>query len=138
MGYRVQDLPFFPTLPTGKEILSFSNNGAGSYQMTMAEFSYGRQAKNVTTTGTTAVAFNDFGDVLVNVNNTATIQLPAASLRLGVPVSVVDIGGFAAAHNITILPNGAETIIGQANLVISSSYGGYTLWPILTGGWYTK
>lgn len=94
---------------------------------------------NVTSGGTTTIGSADLGDFLVNVNSSVTMQLPTAASRGRFPVSVVDIGGYASLINpITIVPNGAETIMGFSSLPITSAYGGYTLWPIATGGWYLK
>lgn len=93
---------------------------------------------NVTSSGTTSVTGGNAGDVLINVNGSVTIQLPSGASRGGNPVSVVDIGGFAATHNILILPNGAETIQGQASYSITGNYGGVTFWPISSGNWYLK
>lgn len=138
MAYRIIDLGVFVGLPTGNELAEVSDNGNGSFKLPIAELAYGRIANNVTTAGTTTISAIEFGDVLVNCNGLVTIQFPPASTRFGVPISVVDIGGFANTQNITILPDGSETLIGQSSLVISSAYGGYTLWPIVTGGWYTK
>lgn len=60
-----------------------------------------------------------------------TINLPAAAARLNRPLIVKDVAGGAAVagHNITIVPNGAETIEGLANLVIVANYGGFSLSP---------
>jgi hypothetical protein len=77
------------------------------------------------------------GDILVNFNGAVTIQLPPAGSRGGVPTSIIDRGGFAVAHPITILPSGAETIMGLASIMLTSNFGGVTLWPD-TGGWYQK
>lgn len=100
---------------------------------------------NVTTAGTyivvpfpakpTAISVGDF---LVNVNGAVTIQLPPAVGRLGIPISVIDIGGYAAAQNITILPFGAETIMGLPSIAIATNFGSFTLWPLQGGGWYTQ
>ena len=89
--------------------------------------------------------------VQVSVNGAVTIQLPSAKASttsvagalpgtfLALPVTVVDIGGFAASHNITILPFGAETIMGLASIAITAAYGGFTLTPNITaGGWNTQ
>ena len=62
-----------------------------------------------------------------------TIDLPAASGRTG-PIRVKDIKGDAATNNITITPNGTDTIDGLSSLVINSNYGGYFLYPV-SGGW---
>ncbi len=64
-----------------------------------------------------------------------TINLQAAALRGGKPLGIKDVTGHAAANNITIVPNGAETIDGAATLVITADFGGYLLNPE-TGGYY--
>lgn len=138
MAYRIIDLGLFAGLPTGNEIAEISDNGTGSFKIALSVFAYGRAANNVTVGGTTNIAFDDFGDVLVNVNSAVTIQLGPSALRSGVPISVVDIGGFAGTFNITILPDGTEKIIGQSSVAITNAYGAWTLWPIATGGWYEK
>lgn len=52
------------------------------------------------------------------------------------PVTVVDIGGFAAGVVYSIVPNGAELISGLASVRLSAQYGSIILKPILeTGGW---
>lgn len=89
------------------------------------------------TAGTTLVA--------VNIAAAVTIQLPSAISApgiptgfLGLPITVVDIGGHAEAFNITILPFGTETIMGLASLTIAVNYGGYTLIPNTTAGGWTQ
>jgi len=93
----------------------------------------------VNTVGTTTVLLGTTL-VLVNVNAAVTIQLPSAK-DAGVPaiglsgpyvktqITIVDIGGFAQAHPITILPAAGETIMGLASISLSVNYGGYTLNP---------
>lgn len=77
------------------------------------------------------------GTYLINVAGVATINLPPAAGRMGYPVSISDISGNAFNNHITIVPNGVETIMGQASIFIGTNYGNYMLYPILTGGWYT-
>ncbi len=101
---------------------------------------------NVTVTGTTTIQ-RGMNLVLVSVNATATIQLPSAKQSPAgaqalpgtfviTPVVVVDAGGFAGAHTITILPFGTELIDGLASITITSAYGAYVLKPNITaGGW---
>jgi len=87
--------------------------------------------------------------VTVNFNGNVTIQLPSAksSLQpagampgtyLALPITIVDIGGFVNGTSvlITILPFGAETIMGLASIQIASPFGAFNLLPNLTvGGW---
>ncbi len=78
--------------------------------------------------------------VTVNVVGAVSIVLPTcivspsgAQAQPGTfaqnPITIVDIGGNANAHNITIQPNAGETIMGLASILINSNYGGYILQP---------
>jgi len=78
--------------------------------------------------------------VTVNVNDDVTINLPAAhtpsagaqaqpGLFVQNPITIVDTGGFAEAHPITIVPAAGETIVSLAQLSLLVNYGGYTLKP---------
>lgn len=95
----------------------------------------------VTTGGTTVVLI---GTTLVTVNwggpVAPTIQLPSAVNPLvpagalptpfaNLPITIVDIGGFATLNPITILPAAGETIMNLASISLSVNYGGYTLNP---------
>lgn len=84
------------------------------------------------------VQATDTFDVLINKTVANTVQLPPAALRANQPQSVIDVGGNASSFQITILPYGSERIMGLTELDITTDYGGYTLWPIPTGGWYLK
>lgn len=102
----------------------------------------------ITTAGTTTVA-RGMNLITVDVAGLVTVQLPS-SLRspagpqaipgqdLIYPTVVVDAGGNAndSTAIITILPFGAETIDGLAQITIEAPYGAYVLQPkIDTGGW---
>lgn len=82
------------------------------------------------------VAAND--EILnCNISSAAACALPAASTRVGLSLTFKDLGQ-ATAHNITITPNGAETIDGAANLVLNVNRQGVTLVPFNDGvnsGW---
>ena len=81
---------------------------------------------------------------LVEVNSTGavTIILPSCAnppagaqalpgLFAKNPITVVDIGGNASAHPITIQPNNpSESIMGLASIQLTANYGGFTLTPI--------
>lgn len=57
------------------------------------------------------------------------ILLRLAAERGGVPITVKDVGGAAYTKNITITPNGAETIETNPNFVIQTDFGGVNLNP---------
>jgi hypothetical protein len=79
--------------------------------------------------------------VTVNVVGAVTITLPSAidpSVPAGVqpglfannPITIVDIGGNATAHPITIQPaSGSENIMNLPSITLSVNYGGYSLLP---------
>lgn len=102
----------------------------------------------ITSTGTTTAQVGN-SLITVNINGTATIQLPSAranSAGAGVvpgtwiptPITIVDVGGFASSTNvITILPAAGETIDGLASITIESAYGAYVLRPRLDSGLWT-
>ena len=65
-----------------------------------------------------------------------TINLPAA-VAGGSSIVVMDVGGAAGTNNITLDPNGAETISGEATVEIDQDYKGLTLYA-LAGSWGFK
>jgi hypothetical protein len=65
-----------------------------------------------------------------------TINLPAA-VAGGSSIVVMDVGGSAGTNNITLDPNGAETISGEATVEIDQDYKGLTLYA-LAGSWGFK
>lgn len=78
--------------------------------------------------------------VQVNVAGAVTVILPDPSVGAGagvlpgksvrVPVSIVDIGGFAAANPITIQPDSSSRkIMGLNQIQITSDFGGFILYP---------
>lgn len=77
-------------------------------------------------------------DVIIGVRKdtpAATIVnlLPAANAS---PLTVKDLAGNAAANNITLTPNGSETIDGQASFVIDSNFAALTVRPLPDGSGY--
>jgi hypothetical protein len=93
----------------------------------------------ITAAGTYALS-PDVTLVTVNVSGAVTIILPSAiqpsqqavqpGLMGNLPLTVVDIGGHAQAHPITIQPfSGAETIMGLASVSLGVNFGGFTFAP---------
>ena len=100
----------------------------------------------ITTAGAQPVLSTDVV-LLFNPNpaGVSTVQLPTALSRNGVSVTVKDIAGNANANVITIVPSGAETIDGLSGAaaaangiaLVDRDYGSRTLYPLLSGGWYS-
>ena len=100
----------------------------------------------ITAAGTTTVQKgNSLITVSVNANG-VVIQLPTSIPNPAgagaipgdypiVPLTIVDIGGFAASHPISILPFGAETIDGLASLSLDTPYGAFVLRRKSPSGW---
>jgi hypothetical protein len=104
---------------------------------------------NITVGGTTTMLLGS-NLVLVNFNGAVSIQLPSFKATsagaqaiprqfLILPVTISDVGGFAAANNITILPFGTELISGLFNntttlLQLSSNFGSIVIRPDTVNG----
>ena len=68
------------------------------------------------------------------VGAATTVNLPAAAARASLPVIVKDMKGDANTNNITVVPNGAETIDGKASDILNINKASRTYRPI-AGGW---
>lgn len=99
---------------------------------------------NVITAGTITIA-RGTNLILVNFNGAVTIQLPSFKASSAgaqaipkqfttVPVIISDIGGFAFANPITILPFGVELISGLASIPLGSNYGSIVIRPDIVNG----
>lgn len=67
------------------------------------------------------------GTVLVNMASAiATVNLPAGATHITKLVRIKDKSGMAGLYNITIVPNGAETIDGDTSVTIQGNYGSVT------------
>lgn len=84
--------------------------------------------------GTTLVTVSRNGTVALTLPLSKTNPTPAINF-ISLPLTVVDIGGFASDTNtITLTCAGSDTISGLTSIQITTSYGGFTLKPI-SGGW---
>lgn len=64
-----------------------------------------------------------------------TIDLPKGADRSQVPLTIKDSSGDALTNNITITPNGSETIDGLAAYTINAAFGAVRLIPLTGGNW---
>ena len=68
-----------------------------------------------------------------------TVNLPSLNNRGNVPLAIKDWARNTGTYPITIVPNGAETIMGAASWTLSSDFDntGVYLWPLpALNGWY--
>lgn len=100
----------------------------------------GGNTNTITTAGTYTLDWST-NFVQVDVAGAVTIILPSVILPSNpvtqpgrhqrINITIVDVGGFAVTHNITIQPaSGAETVMSLAQIKITSAYGGFILEPV--------
>lgn len=91
---------------------------------------------------TTVTAAGDFNigaaDTYIRLNKTVpattNINLPAASVRNGLPLTIKDVAGNADTYNFSIVPNGSEKIDGLSSYAGTMKFQVITLVPVV-GGW---
>lgn len=90
--------------------------------------------RTVTTTPYTIAS----ADIVVGMNvsgSASTVNLPAASANAGRVLMVGDESGAAQFYPITIVPNGADTILGSASVTLNGNYNSATLLSNGTNMW---
>ena len=80
----------------------------------------------------TYVTVNFAGAVTITLPS--TVVPPAGAIAVPgpytqTPIVIVDIGGNAVAHPITITPSPGDQIAGLGSIMITSNFGGYALFP---------
>jgi hypothetical protein len=100
--------------------------------------------QNVTTGGTTTLV-RGTNIILVAFNGAVTLQLPSLKASAAgpqaiprqfssVPITICDIGGFALANPITVLPFAGETLSGLASVPLASNFGSLVIRPDIVNG----
>ena len=100
--------------------------------------------QNITAGGTTTLV-RGTNLILVNFNGAVTLQLPSLKASaagaqaiprqfITVPIVIAEIGGFAQANPITILPFAGELISGLATIPLASNYGAIVIRPDIVNG----
>ena len=82
------------------------------------------------------VASDDFV-LLVNTGSAKEIDLPAASAQAGRVIIIKDMTGTAATYNITIDPNGSDTIDDMASISMRVNFGAIALISGNANEWHT-
>jgi hypothetical protein len=88
-------------------------------------------------TGITLVEISVAGAVSIRLPSSTNPKSAMAqgSLFGNQSITLVDVGGFAGANPITVLPFGSEKIMGLVSFVLGTPYDAATLVPIPPGGW---
>lgn len=97
----------------------------------------GRVFRTVVSTNSYNILVSDrIIGVTYTTTGTVDLYLPSTMLFYA-RITIVDEGGMAGTNNITIHPNGFDTIIGQTSLVINSDYNSVSLYNNgVDGKWF--
>jgi hypothetical protein len=140
VGFQIANLGAMPlgTDPTMVELLLWNTATKSFQQTTLAQASSSPQFQRLfTAAGNIAVLAND-RVILVKqaVPAAVNIILPAAASRNGVPLTVKDFAGVAAANPLTFVPNAADIIdgAGAPAAVINDNWEAMTLNPLTAQG----
>lgn len=129
--YKVRIYTGSSGAPTSEQILRDVEIGAVS---SVAEPTVVTGASATIAAGTEAVV------VQRAAPSTTALALPAVAAQDGQPLRIADFSTSVTAHEITLTPDGSETIMGLSSWVLysnASSLAGVTLIPSTTlGGWY--
>ena len=83
--------------------------------------------------GTSLVTVDIAGAVTIILPSAINPTVPAIAIATpyaAVPITIVDVGGFAGAHPITIEPaSSAENVLGLASIQLTAAYGAIALKP---------
>jgi hypothetical protein len=141
VGFSISNLGDVPggTPAASLEVLVYNTQTQSFQQATLSSLSgLFLSTRTVTATGAVAVLTTD--RVLLwqpGVAAPVSFQLPSSVSWFGRgPLSFKDLAGNAAANNMTLLPNGGDTIDGAASLVMNDNYEAVTLNALPNGGWW--
>lgn len=77
--------------------------------------------------------------IACNHSSALTINLPSASsMIIGKIFTITDESGDASTNNITITPDGSDTINGETSIIISGNYDSFEIYCGTTTKWFIK
>lgn len=139
LGYTVsydisQINPIASFDPLAKELLVFDATTGAFATVTLASIINGGALRRVITApGDVNVGLSDGLIILAKtVAEDTNFNLPADNLKIG-PVKIVDWNGVANTQVLKVIPNGSETISGQAFWTIAGQYGSAVFSPTGAG-----
>ena len=138
VGLSVASLGAIPQTfdPTAIQILAWNATLQTWQQGTLQRLiAGGLNQRLVTAAGNIAVLPSDL--VLLvkqTVPAAVNVTLPVAASRNGIPITVKDLAGAAAANPLTLVPNGLETIDGGSSFILNNNFEAVTLNPITASG----
>lgn len=123
--------PNYRTLAAGSGI-TFTDGGAQANLVISANSSFAiPPLRIVTASGDYTVQSDDYTIVIMKtVGEPTNVILPACVLNRR--LEIIDGNGDAGTNPITLVPNGSNTVIGQASFFIDANYGGLDLLSLST------
>ena len=104
---------------------------------------YGQSTEIISYTRTivnTAIynAKNDDDIVAVQYTPTGPVTIILPEITQKAQINIVDEGGSANVNNITIVPNGTNTILNQSSFSIVNAYNGITIYNDEISNWFIR
>lgn len=119
---------------------TFGTNLNDAFQMgtnasTAVHFISGGINQTINTSASNYTQDSTITDYVIRMNCSAACTVTLLAPTNGRLLRIVDVSGAAATNNITIAPNGADTINGQSNLIINVNNGSVDLIGVAGTGW---
>lgn len=133
-----QSAHIFEVQTSSGGVLTFIDN-SGNTQFASIGMLRCNVQRTLINTSTATISVNAGNIVGVNYAGACTVTLPGANAGGGTYLRfffIQDESGAAATNNITIVPNGTDTINGASSIVINTNYGGKILYQNGTNGWF--
>lgn len=107
----------------------------GGLSSTATHMFNGGQAVTIITIFGNRTLDSTTNDYVIRASPSSALTITLTAATNGRTIRIVDVSGTAATNNITITPNGADTINGNANLIINLNNGSVDLVGTQGTGW---